>query len=146
MALLIICMILAVTDGVCKWGFGIKLSKLRSELAELRVDRERVGGERAKLETESNYLNVQREEHSEQCRNLSRRLSDIEAEVEKLEAEEKISRNLAAARELPAERAARRYPEASFTTSLCSSILNTGDSVSSAIFRARSPIRISTPG
>ena len=58
MALLIICMILAVTDGVCKWGFGIKLSKLRSELAELRVDRERVGGERAKLETESNYLNV----------------------------------------------------------------------------------------
>ena len=88
-ALLIICMLLAVTDGVCKWGFGIKLGRLRTEIAELRVEREKVGGERAKLETELSYLGVQHEEHSAQCRDLARRLTDIESEVEKLEAEEK---------------------------------------------------------
>ncbi len=85
---LIICLILAVLDGLGKWYTIVDLSKRRMRLTDLEAEKDRLRHERQELEAAREKAHLKQRELSNDCRSMAEDLSRVRQEIETLQSDE----------------------------------------------------------
>ena len=86
---LLVCFVLLLASAITRWLLTLELRKLRQKLAELTYQKQKTIAQRQQAELALEYVQVQEKELLHICWELSKVLTEIVAEIKKLENIEK---------------------------------------------------------
>ncbi len=86
---LLVCFVLLLASAITRWLLTLELRKLRQNLAELTYQKQKTIAQRQQAELALEYVQVQEKELLHICWELSKILTEMLAEIQKLENIEK---------------------------------------------------------
>lgn len=86
---LLVCFVLLLASAITRWLLTLELRKLRQKLAELTYQKQKTIAQRQQAELALEYVQVQEKELLHICWELSKVLTEMLAEIQKLENIEK---------------------------------------------------------